>query len=710
MKLVRIALKNFRQYQNVEIEFSAGLIGITGGNGAGKTTLIEAITFAMYGTKAIRGKVEDLKTKGVGREKVQVELTFNLAGSYYRILRSTTDASFFVGGEALAGITGSREVTTQVIKLIGMNLEEFTATFLTEQKGLEFLSGKKGSTEREKFIARMMGFDKLETLQSELREQRKERKQRLTGFEGGLGDRSLLEERLEKEKADLLLLSQKLVEKTKNLEEAKLRADEEQKKFAVLEKAFVLYRSKHESFTVSQTKYSEATKRLQSFDERLQFLDTQVIFGKSYRDLREEASLNPDHSVEALMQKVSQHVETLSSKEKILSDDLQKFHMERKVSRARVEEKLIVLSKQQVDEEKKLLNYQGLKKKGASCPTCGQQLGDNIKKVMNDIEQEVQRLIVLISTEKKFLDESLQPSEAEKQMIADLAVVRDNLIQEKKLLPQCDLLKNITAEITLIGTQQAALRDELITLDELLRLKRKELSEISFSEPAFASAKASLAAADAMVNVARSEKLLLDGDLKTVQSQVDRTAESLLVYDQKQATLGTLRKELLIYEESDIALTEFRKDLNENIRPRIAELASEFLSELTEGRYSEVFIGPDFSPTVYDAGEIKSVISGGETDILHLCVRLSLSQMLAERAGQSFNLLILDEVFGSLDAQRRQNVLLLLEKLSQRFEQILIITHMDDIREGVDAVLQVTFDPDSGTADISEGEAGGYYF
>ncbi|MGQ5491146.1 hypothetical protein ACUH78_20110, partial [Thauera sp. ZXT1-4] len=76
---------------------------------------------------------------------------------------------------------------------------------------------------------------------------------------------------------------------------------------------------------------------------------------------------------------------------------------------------------------------------------------------------------------------------------------------------------------------------------------------------------------------------------------------------------------------SDAALTQFRKYLNSGIRPRLSELAGEFLADLTDGRYAAVEIGADFSPTVIDENGPRAVISGGEQDILNLCMRLALS-------------------------------------------------------------------------------------
>jgi exonuclease SbcC len=134
----------------------------------------------------------------------------------------------------------------------------------------------------------------------------------------------------------------------------------------------------------------------------------------------------------------------------------------------------------------------------------------------------------------------------------------------------------------------------------------------------------------------------------------------------------------------------------------MSELASEFLTELTDGRYSTVEIDQDFTPSVVEDGEVKQVISGGEEDLLNLCLRLALSQMLTERAGQSFSLLILDEVFGSLDEHRRANVLLLLERLRERFEQMLIITHLDDVKENVESVIALQYSTAEGSVRVVE--------
>jgi exonuclease SbcC len=184
---------------------------------------------------------------------------------------------------------------------------------------------------------------------------------------------------------------------------------------------------------------------------------------------------------------------------------------------------------------------------------------------------------------------------------------------------------------------------------------------------------------------------------------VARSKVDIERFDEKHSELQKIRHEVRLFDECDRIVTDFRRYVNTAIRPRMAELASEYLTDLTDGRYSAVELGEDFTPTVIEDGEVKRVISGGEEDILNLCMRVALSHMLAERAGQNFSLLMLDEVFGSLDEARRSNVLALLEKLRRRFEQIIIITHFDDIKDGVQHLIQVEYDEGQGSARIGEG-------
>ncbi|HEX8431368.1 MAG TPA: SbcC/MukB-like Walker B domain-containing protein, partial [Longimicrobium sp.] len=152
---------------------------------------------------------------------------------------------------------------------------------------------------------------------------------------------------------------------------------------------------------------------------------------------------------------------------------------------------------------------------------------------------------------------------------------------------------------------------------------------------------------------------------------------------------------------------DLRQELNDQVRPELSEIASAFLAQLPDGRYTAMEIDEGYNIMVLDEGEEKPVISGGEEDVANLVLRLSLSQMIAERAGHPLSLLILDEVFGSLDVARRDNVVQLLHALEGRFEQVILITHIDGIRESLDQVLRVDFDERAATSIVREDNVDG---
>lgn len=144
------------------------------------------------------------------------------------------------------------------------------------------------------------------------------------------------------------------------------------------------------------------------------------------------------------------------------------------------------------------------------------------------------------------------------------------------------------------------------------------------------------------------------------------------------------------------ALEALSRELTERIRPDLAKVASEYLAALSRGRYTEIELSAEFEPTLIDhfgaeAGK-KQVISGGEQDIVMLSLRLGLSHLIRAQTGQPFELLILDEVFGSLDEDRRQAVMEQLRELGHMFEQVLVISHVEGINEAADRVTEVYFD------------------
>ena len=234
------------------------------------------------------------------------------------------------------------------------------------------------------------------------------------------------------------------------------------------------------------------------------------------------------------------------------------------------------------------------------------------------------------------------------------------------------------------------------------RAAATERDVLGFSEEAFATARAEHASADARARAAELHAATLRGDVNTAEQALQSARQAEAQYEERARQVEAEETDLRYHDELDAAYTELRAELNDQVRPELSEIASAFLAQLTDGRYTAMEIDEGYNIMVLDEGEEKPVISGGEEDVANLVLRLSLSQMIAERAGHPLSLLILDEVFGSLDVARRDNVVQLLHALEGRFEQVILITHIDGIRESLDQVLRVDFDERAATSIVRE--------
>ena len=234
------------------------------------------------------------------------------------------------------------------------------------------------------------------------------------------------------------------------------------------------------------------------------------------------------------------------------------------------------------------------------------------------------------------------------------------------------------------------------------------LGQLAYSEQAYREARDAEAAAERARRETELTLVRARGESAAAVEAVEAAARRRAERAEREREAKAAGVELALHQELDRALTDLRTDLNATLRPDLSELASGFLRDLTNGRYTDLELDEDYGATLLDDGDPKAVISGGEEDVANLALRLAISQMIAERAGQPLSLLVLDEIFGSLDEDRRAAVVDLLRSLADRFPQVILITHIDSVREGFDRVVRVGYDLARGVATVSDEPVGGH--
>jgi exonuclease SbcC len=148
--------------------------------------------------------------------------------------------------------------------------------------------------------------------------------------------------------------------------------------------------------------------------------------------------------------------------------------------------------------------------------------------------------------------------------------------------------------------------------------------------------------------------------------------------------------------------------LIEQALPNIEAKANQILDRLTGGDMSVRFITQreykaasreDKKETldiqIRDQVGIRDyeMYSGGESFRINFAIRLALSHILAQRAGARLQTLVIDEGFGSQDTLGRQRLIEAINLVQGDFEKILVITHVEEIKDAFSTQLLVEKTP-----------------
>jgi len=145
--------------------------------------------------------------------------------------------------------------------------------------------------------------------------------------------------------------------------------------------------------------------------------------------------------------------------------------------------------------------------------------------------------------------------------------------------------------------------------------------------------------------------------------------------------------------------------LIEQALPDIETKANELLERLSDGSMSIRFLTQaaykdkkrnDLKETldiqIMDGSGVRDyeMFSGGEAFRVNFAIRLALSKVLSHRKGARLQTLIIDEGFGSQDNLGRQRLIEAINSVKDDFEKILIITHLDELKDTFQTQIQVT--------------------
>jgi exonuclease SbcC len=209
---------------------------------------------------------------------------------------------------------------------------------------------------------------------------------------------------------------------------------------------------------------------------------------------------------------------------------------------------------------------------------------------------------------------------------------------------------------------------------------------------------------EAEVETLRREESEARMRLGAAQQRLDACQALKVLRQERREEQAQLAEERVIYDELRVAFGKkgVPAMIIEAVLPEIEDSANALLSRMTNGRMhvrfetqrEKVTGGVAETLDIQISDELGTrnyeLYSGGEAFRINFAIRIALSQLLARRAGARLRTLVIDEGFGTQDAQGRERLVEAINAIQSDFERILVITHIDELKDAFPARIQVT--------------------
>src|SRR6266508_1523257 len=747
MHLRSLSLRNYRVYRSVDLEFPDGLVGIYGANGSGKTTLIEAVRYACYGDA--RTDKWELRTDGVG-EDVRVELVFEHEGNTYDVRRRlkgrnlTPEVEVFLNGQLAA--QSVREANAYLARVLGMDQRAFLASVCAQQKELTaFATMVPG--ERRRLVLDLLGVSPVERALANVRERARDAKAASQGARAGLPDLAELEAAAAGAAAEQAAKALEELRGRARLARTEAaghreQADRHEERAAQADRLG----PDIETAAARVAELAAAAESLDALEQAREQADRRAHLAQALEDAhgrrptseralamaerdakgaeeRERARAAADGAMEAA------DAELATARERHAELSEAAGAAAARLEAARTAAELVAA----LDPE-------------APCPTCGQPLGDSHAEVRHRHAEELQRV------ERRHTEaiEARRAAVAEGKRLAERRAVlvgerEQAAAAEAKAAKAAALAEAAAAALELatadVAARQTALdetpdpgfdadawrrakqaaearQEAAIALAELERRLAQAEEERGLAKEALARADqadgralavdaeaARLGPADAELAAARERRRAAAEAATAAHGERRQTAEALAAarrrsLDRAQAletaraqherVAGLEEEAAYLHRLADL-VAGFRLHLVSRLGRRLSVEAAGLFAELTAHEYQDLVVDPAaYAIRIADQGTEYELarFSGSESDLASLSLRVAVSLVIAEAAGE-LGLLVLDEVLGALDRERRELMLNALTRLQGRFRQVLLVTHNDEVKDLLPAAIEV---------------------
>ncbi len=352
---------------------------------------------------------------------------------------------------------------------------------------------------------------------------------------------------------------------------------------------------------------------------------------------------------------------------------------------------------------------------GKNCPTCHQS-------IQKADPSGVARMDVLIEQAETTIRQCRDAMEAYAAIVdhnkevekkkAALSVTEVSLISRKQTIDALKLeLENFKKNKELIEFNKTieGKRNELKRVSTALENERKELTKLQEKEAKY----------DTMMTL-MAENAKMEGDITSLNELIKSYKVSI---HQQQVQLTSLSADIRVLTNT---VSDRIKKLNEvkngdkkfkfysiylqaversgipamiirtklplinskvnSILQTIVNFKMEFSIDM-KGNITELFYN---TTTKWDSLPLASG-SGSQSFIIGIAIKDALNYISKYSIVQP-SIIMIDEGFGTLGPELRENIMIMLEYLKTKYQNVIIITHLDEVKDGADHVIEVVRD------------------
>jgi DNA repair protein SbcC/Rad50 len=746
VRVAEISLRNYRVFEELDLELPARVIGVFGENGAGKSSLMESIAFACYGVDAARTKKHDIRTHGVLTD-CQVRMVFEHAGSPYEVRRTirgrghAPEAELFGGGMLLA--SGTTDVDAEIRRLLHMDVQVFRASVYAEQKQLDAFSDVTPG-KRKDMALRLLGIRPVEDARNASRREARSTRESATQLADAVTDLAAIEAELKDAKEAVLEAKRIAKDAAAGLKEATAVQKAAAKAFAEsdavrqrIERLMVELRGKTEQRSHAEEQATALAGRAEQIEESIAQLpaieeELEGLQGVEDR-LRAATGLAAKAGELATVRAQLDGMEALDVPAALSALEAAATELEDARGAAAAAEAERAHRASLLEEANLRLERAAEADPTQPCPTCGRPLEDfasYLKHCRAEVASAKKTATAAAAAAKRALAERAGAEKTHVSAAKEGERVRDQDARRGQLSERADALagefealaepfdgqvpdvdelragaeraRTLGAHAAELGAQRrhlaqvqqdlAATEKRLSALDRDLATLTAEAERLAFDETEHDRLREEAETASGGLDDARAAEREASDARKDAEKHEAAIAASLRQAKETHVKVEELRSQARYVERVAMLLEGFRDHLVARVGPELSREAEALFRELTNHEYDDLMVDEDTLTIRIADGDTYFPIdrfSGSETDLANLALRVAISVQLSRLSGADVGMMVLDEVLGSLDQERKDLMVQTLGRLSARFHQLFVVTHAEQVKDQFPATILV---------------------